>query len=313
MNYFHPLAIATLAVGLCAAQTTYNYDRGGHLVRINYGATGSITYSYDAAGHLIGRTMASGTASAIASVNTAGSPPSAGIAQNTWIEIHGTNLVPATTAASGVTWSNAPDFGQGRMPTQLNGTGVTVNGKSAYIYFSCSAATDPSCATDQINVLTPLDSTTGSVPIVVTSGSNSSAPFTATMNTIVPSFLLFSSQGYIAATHANFTLIGPVTLYPGASTPAAPSETIVAYAVGFGLPSTALTPGSSTQTGSLPVLPVCRIGGNPAAVGFAGLISPGLYQLNITVPSSAATGDDPILCTYDGSATPSGDLLTVNP
>lgn len=60
------------------------------------------------------------------------------IAQNTFIEIKGTNLVPADTPASGVIWSTAPDFAQGRMPTTLGGISVTVNGKPAFIYFYCS-------------------------------------------------------------------------------------------------------------------------------------------------------------------------------
>jgi uncharacterized protein (TIGR03437 family) len=298
---------------MCQAQSTYTYDSGGHLTRINYGAAGSVVYSYDAAGHLTGRTLAGAGISTITTVNTAGSPASAGIAQNAWIEIHGTSLVPSNTASSGVIWNNAPDFQQGRLPTQLGGVSVTVNGKSAYIYFFCSAATDPSCATDQINALTPLDSTLGSVPVVVTSSSAISKPYNATMNAVAPSFLLFSAQGYIAATHTNFNLIGPTTLYPGASTPAAPGETIVAYAVGFGLPATPISPGSSGQSGAVPSLPVCKIGGIASAVGFAGLISPGLYQLNITVPTNAATGDDSISCAYGGATTPAGDLLTVHP
>jgi uncharacterized protein (TIGR03437 family) len=247
----------------------------------------------------------------ITSVNTSGAPATAGIAQNTWTEIHGTGLVPATTSAAGVLWNTASSFLQGQMPTQLNGVSATVNGKAAYIYFYCSAATDPACATDQINVLTPLDSTTGSVSIVVTSSGSSTPAYTATMQSVVPSFLLFS-KGYIAATQLNYSLIGPATLYPGASTPAAPGESIVTYATGFGLPATALTPGSATQTGALPGVPVCTIGGAPALVGFAGLISPGLYQLNITVPSNAAAGDDAISCAYGGSSTPVGDLVTVN-
>jgi uncharacterized protein (TIGR03437 family) len=132
------------------------------------------------------------------------------------------------------------------------------------------------------------------------------------MQTVVPSFLRFTAQGYIAATHLNYTLIGPAALYPGASTPAAPGETIAAYAVGFGLPATALTSGSSSQVGALASLPSCTVGGSPATVGFAGLISPGLYQLNITVPSNAVTDDDAISCTYNGATTPAGDLLTVS-
>jgi uncharacterized protein (TIGR03437 family) len=201
---------------------------------------------------------------------------------------------------------------QGQMPTQLNGVSVTVNGKPAYVYFYCSATTDPSCANDQINVLTPLDPATGSVQIVATSAGASTAPFAATMHTVVPSFLLFSANGYIAATHLNYALIGPATLYPGASTPAAPGETIVTYATGFGLPAIALTAGSSTQNGALPSLPSCTIGGSTAAVGFAGVVSPGLYQLNIIVPPNAPATDNSISCSYGGSNTPTGDLVTVN-
>ena len=53
------------------------------------------------------------------------------------------------------------------------------------------------------------------------------------------------------------------------------------------------------------------IGGLPAQVQFAGLISPGLYQLNIVVPSGAAPADDPIVLTYNGYATQSDAVLTV--
>ncbi len=38
----------------------------------------------------------------------------------------------------------------------------------AYVWWFCSALTSPACASDQINVLTPIDSTTGEVQIVVT-------------------------------------------------------------------------------------------------------------------------------------------------
>jgi uncharacterized protein (TIGR03437 family) len=198
------------------------------------------------------------------------------------------------------------------MPTQLNGVSVTVNGKAGYIYFFCSAATSPVCASDQINVLTPLDSTTGPVPIVVTSGTTVSAPFTADLNAATPSFFLFGATHYIAATDASGAPVGPASLYPGASTPALPGEEVVLYGAGFGLPSATLTAGSSLQSGSLPTLPVCTVGANAASVAFAGLISPGLYQLNVVIPSGTPNGDNPVDCTYAGSNTPPGDLVTVN-
>ena len=249
------------------------------------------------------------TAGSITSVTTAYAGPV--IAQNDFIVIKGTNLVPANTPASGAIWSSAPSFASGLMPTQLGGVSVNVNNKPAFVYFYCSAATDPACLQDQLNILTPLDNTTGPVPVVVTSGGISSPPFTANMQAVVPSFLLFSTAGYIAATHANGSLLGPTSLYPGSSTPAKPGETITLYAVGFGLPTTTLVNGSASQYGSLPVRPVCQVGGTAAAMAFAGVVSPGLYQLNLTIPPTAPSGDNAVVCTYNGSTTPAGNLITV--
>jgi uncharacterized protein (TIGR03437 family) len=250
----------------------------------------------------------------ITSVSTASG--GSNIAQNTFIVIKGTNLVPASTPAAGMIWSTAPSFASGQMPTQLGAVSVTVNGNPAYIYFYCSAVTSTVCATDQINVLTPLDSTVGSVPIVVTStassGTTTSSPYSANQAAVSPAFLLFGSSSYVAATHLNYSLIGPTSLYSGSSTPAAPGEQVVIYAVGFGLPATPLVAGSATQSGSLPTLPVCTVGSNAATVAFAGVISPGLYQLNIIIPTAASNGDQSIACVYGGANTPNGDLITVN-
>ena len=69
--------------------------------------------------------------------------------------------------------------------------------------------------------------------------------------------------------------------------------------------------GSSAQAGTLPALPVITIGGVQATVGFAGLISPGLYQFNVTIPSSAASGDNTLTATYNSLITQPGVLLTL--
>jgi uncharacterized protein (TIGR03437 family) len=259
-------------------------------------------------------TILSGSGNAnpvIASVTTAYAGPV--IAQNTFIVIKGTNLVPASTPAGGAIWSTDPSFTIGKMPTLLGGVSVTVDNQPAFVYFYCSAATDPACPQDQLNILTPLDTTVGQVPVVVASGAVSSPPFTVNMQPLAPSFLLFSTAGDIAATHADYSLVGPTTLYPGLSTPARPGEEIALYAVGFGLPATPLINGSSTQSGSLPVLPVCQVGGLPSTVAFAGLVGPGLYQLNLTIPPTAASGDNLVSCTYSDPTTPSGDKIRVQP
>ena len=151
------------------------------------------------------------------------------------------------------------------MPTNLQGIQVTVNGKPAYVYFYCSAMTS-ACALDQVNALTGLDTLSGSAQVVVINNGVPSAAFTAAAKPVVPSLLLFNAQGYVAATHLNYTLLGPTTLYPGASTPATANEQVVLYAVGFGPPTNTLTEGSSSQSGSLATLPVCKIGANCSGI-----------------------------------------------
>ncbi len=302
------LLVAALHVPVLAA-VTYSYDAAGRLITVSYSSGSTISYTYDKAGNVLSRSVQVSTGPNITSVAVANG--GSDIAQNTWIVIKGTNLVPASTPASGVIWSNAPEFAQGNMPTTLGGVSVTVHGNPAFIYFYCSAATSTVCSSDQINVLTPLDNTVGPVAIVVTNGNTSSPPFTANMKAIAPAFLLFNAAGYAAATHADGSLLGPASLYPGLSTPATPNETIVVYGVGFGLPATTLVNGSSTQTGALPSNPVCQIGGSNAGVVFAGLTSPGLYQFNLTVPAPAKSGDNALSCSYNGSTTPAGALITV--
>jgi uncharacterized protein (TIGR03437 family) len=228
----------------------------------------------------------------------------ADIAQNTWIEIKGTGLAPGDLGANGFTWSTAPEFASGKMPTQLRGVGVTVNGKPAYVYYISPV---------QVNVLTPLDGTEGPVQVQVTNGGAASAPFTVNVKAIAPSFFLLGGTKHIAATHADGSLLGPSSMsvpgYPFA--PARPDETIILYANGFGLPAVPLTDGSSTQFGALPALPVIQIGGTTAVVAFAGVVSPGLYQFNVIVPSAAANGDNLVTAAYAGSTTPAGALFAV--
>jgi uncharacterized protein (TIGR03437 family) len=231
------------------------------------------------------------------------------IAQDTWVAINGTNLAPTSTPAAGTIWSDAPEFAFGKMPTQLGNVSVTVNSKAAFVEFVCSATTDPACSSDQINILTPLDSTLGPVPLVVTTAGVSSAPQNVTLYPVSPAFLLWNQ--YVVAKHPDGSPVGPTTLFPGSSTPAQPGETISLYAVGFGLPAAPLVSGSATQSGALPAAPVIQIGGTIATVPYAALISPGLYQFNVTIPSTANGSDNTVSASYNGFSTPAGEFVTV--
>ncbi len=238
------------------------------------------------------------------------------IADNTWLQINGTNLAPANTPAGGVTWSNAASFNQGMMPSQLGPISVTVDGQPGYIFFYCSAATDPSCASDQINVLSPVNTSSSLYPaqVVVTNNGVASAPFTVLNTGLSPTFPLFDAAGHVVARHLDFSLLGPTSLFPGASTPAKAGETIILVLYGMGLPSGAApVAGSAMQSGSMPGAPECWISGvgvAPSSVAFA-LISPGLYQLNLAVPPQTPSGDNPIVCNYQGYPTAPGTLIAV--
>jgi uncharacterized protein (TIGR03437 family) len=83
------------------------------------------------------------------------------------------------------------------------------------------------------------------------------------------------------------------------------------YGDGFGLPATALTAGSEYQSGALPTLPRLTIGGAVATVAYAGVISPGLYQINVVVPPAAQSGDNQVIATYGGATSPSGAMIPV--
>src|SRR5579871_534515 len=235
------------------------------------------------------------TISAVA--NAASGSPS--IAPNTWVEIKGTNLAPAGDSR---TWQSA-DFTGNTMPTQLDKVSATVNGKPAYVYY---------ISPSQVNILTPPNALGGAVPVVLTNNGTATAAFMVQAQAVSPSFFVLNGGPYVAAEHLDGSLVGPSTLYPGASTPAKPGETVVIYANGFGATTVPVASGSVIQSGTLSPLPVIQIGGVRATVQFAGLVAPGEFQFNVAIPPSTADGDQPITAVYGGIATQSGTLITVH-
>ena len=151
------------------------------------------------------------------------------------------------------------------------------------------------------------------VPVVVTNNGTPTASFTAQAQALSPSFFVFNGGPYVAATHVNGSYLGPATLYPGLTTPAQPGEIVVIYANGFGPTSIPVASGSITQGGTLSPLPAITIAGRNAAVQFAGLISPGLFQFNVMVPDTVPQGDQSIKASFGGANTQSGTVLTIHP
>ena len=220
------------------------------------------------------------------------------IAPNTWVEIKGAGL--ALTGNTRI-WKDA-DFTNGQLPIALDGVSVTINQRPAYVYY---------ISPTQIDILTPPDALPASAPVQVTVNGTAGAAFPAQAQSAAPSFFVFNGGPYVAAVHADGGLLGPPALYPGSTTPAKPGETVVLYANGFGPTSTPIVSGSIMQSGVLSPMPVIRIGGTPASVQFAGLISPGLFQFNVVVPPNTPDGDQSVTAAIQNLTTQSGTLLTV--
>jgi uncharacterized protein (TIGR03437 family) len=163
----------------------------------------------------------------------------------------------------------------------------------------------------QSGAASPLDVVLGSVNVFLTDNGISNSPYVAQVEALSPSFFVFDGT-HVVGVHADGTDIGPVTLYPGLTTPAKPGETIVLFANGFGATSPPVVSGAVTQSGSLSPRPVIEIGGIQANVRFAGLnVTPGEFQFNVDVPPNVPDGDQPITATYNGVTTQVGALLAV--
>ncbi len=233
-------------------------------------------------------------------IQNAGSFLGGDIAPNTWVALKGAALavLPATWTVTGST-----------LPTTVGGVGVTVNGEAAPVSFVSNV---------QINFLVPADIVPGPVRIRTTNNGLTSAAVSTTALLTAPSFFTIGSNAtnghiYVAATHANSSLIGPAGLISGVTTTgAAPGETIVLYGTGFGV-TDPLAPTSQIIPSPLPLpaWPTVVIDAAEAQVTYAGLVAPGLYQINVVVPTGLSAGDHLIVALLGDSDTQLDAFLTV--
>jgi len=217
------------------------------------------------------------------------------ISSGSWVTIQGTDLAVTTR-----TWTSA-DFINGALPTKIDTVSVTINGKAAYIYYVDSK---------QLNVLSPDDVSLGSVAVQVTNTFGTSNTFTATKLAVAPGLFMFTSR-YPAAVHLDGTYAGPANLISGATTtPVHPGETLILFGTGFGATTPAISTGSVFSTPApLAQNATATIGGMTVnAPGY--LISPGLYQFNVTIPQ-LSNGDAALTLSVAGQSTAAGVYLFI--
>lgn len=221
------------------------------------------------------------------------------IAPGSWIEIYGSNLSEITQ-----TWasSNFSGVNNAFAPTGLGGTTATVGGQAAFTYY---------VSPTQIDVQAPGGVPTGSQPVVVTTEAGSSAPYNVTVNATQPGLLAPSSfdisgTQYVVALASDGTtyILPPGSISGVTSKRASPGDTITLYGIGFGQVNEGIPPGeiaSGLTTLAAPL--TVSIGGTSVTPSYAGLAPDyvGLYQINVVVPSIAASDQVPVTFTL-GSA-----------
>jgi uncharacterized protein (TIGR03437 family) len=242
---------------------------------------------------LLGRLQSAPIVSATNVVN--GASFQSAIAPNTWVTITGGNL-----SATERIWNDG-DFVGSLLPTDIDNVSVTVNGAYAYTEY---------VSPTQLNVLLPVGLASGPAQLQTYNFGLASTAVTVQIQDVAPAFFLQSDGKHLAATHADGSLIGPTGT--AGATPAAPGETIILYGTGFGVTNPATPPGKLITTAlPLAAAPTVTIGDTSAPVAFAGLTYAGLYQINVTVPASAASGDVPVVALVGATASPSGAVIAV--
>jgi len=217
------------------------------------------------------------------------------------------------SAATGVTQA---DIVNNQLPTNLGGTCVE-NGTDKWGLFYVSPG--------QINALAGDVPSSGTVPVsVVTNCGTANEVTSPAMNVPVaaasPEFLYFianaNGQNPVAAIEAlTGAYVGAPGLIAGATfTPAHAGDILTAFGVAWGATTSTDPIGTlDTVAETLTSSHSLTLGGKPVAVSYAGLTPTfaGLYQLNFTVPSGLAAGNQSLVLTVNGTESPSGAYITV--
>lgn len=219
----------------------------------------------------------------------AGGPVTAG----GWFYVVGTDLSETTRI-----WG-ASDFGDdlNTLPTDLNGVEVWVNGAPVPVYF---------ISPGQVNAQAP-SNISGTITVQVVRLGLASNTLTSPVAQIQPSLYFYQAAGkdYAAALFTDYAIMGDPAVVPG-TRKAKVGNVIQLYASGLGPAQS-----GTAITSPVPVTGVSvTIGSTDAPVMFAGLVAPGQYQVNFTVPQLTA-GEYSIQVSTSGKTSPTGILFEI--
>jgi uncharacterized protein (TIGR03437 family) len=227
-------------------------------------------------------------------VNAASYQPA--ITSGGFVSIVGTGLSNSLRS-----WTSS-DFSGTNLPTSLVGVSVTINGKPAYVEY---------ISPTQINAIAPDDDTIGQVQVQVATPQGASYEGTVLKQKLSPGLFTYQSgtTSYAAAVHLDGTLVGPAG---PSSRPAVPGEVIEIYGTGFGTTTPPMPTAQLVSQAAPTALPVTMtIGGVTAQVQWGGVVSSGLYQLNVKIPN-LGTGDQAVQANISGFQTATNVFLLVS-
>jgi uncharacterized protein (TIGR03437 family) len=202
------------------------------------------------------------------------------------ISVFGTQLASTTDEVSAVP-----------LPTALSGVSATVTGSAgsypAPIYY---------ISPNQLNLQVPYEVPAGSASLTISNNGQTSAPISFTVAAAAPAIFTDSSGA------------------PVAFGSAAPGETTTLFITGAGAVTPSIADGAAPASGTaISALPKpnlgvsVTVGGIAATTTFVGIPEGlvGVVQINYTVPTSVAAGQQPVVVTVGTAASPSATLTVV--
>ncbi len=197
------------------------------------------------------------------------------------------------------------------LPTKLAGTIVKVNGVAAPLYYS---------SPHQVNFQLPYETTGSSAQVTVTLANLTSSAVTIPVASAAPGIFTADSSGKgqgIVVNSVTNEFAAPAGSLPGAK-PIAKGQFITIYASGLGAVTNPPASGAAASGTNLSntVQPVTvNLGTLSLPASFAGLVPglAGLYQVNVQIPTNAASGNTVSLTVTIGGTTSNTVTLAIAP
>jgi uncharacterized protein (TIGR03437 family) len=246
-------------------------------------------------------------------------PPVQALAPNAIATIFGSRFAPDGTARQ----VGPEDLADGKIPTNLGGVCVGFGADRLGAVRAPVFAVYPGQINFQVPSLPP-----GGTTIVVTTNCDTPQAETSngvpvTVQATAPEFFYFLHNGSghnpIAALNAlTGTFIGAAGLLPGVTTASArPGDILTLFGTGFGVTDPTFGPGELPGGAAQVTAPVSiSLGGVTLAASdilYVGVTqNAGLYQVNLRVPVGVPDGDQALVITVGGAASPAGAFITVS-